>query len=374
MRKLLIMASMFWPQRKSGGPPVSIFNLVKQIYKDFDLYIISRNHELKETEKLPGIEDGWNTFYFGKVYYFGAGENTIKNIYSVIESVNPDVIYQNSFFSYDDVFPVLWYKRRHKYVKVIIAPRGEFYPNRFRVGLVKKTVYSRFLRYSGALKDVYFQGTGEEECEQVVSILRIPKNYTYNIQNLSLVSGGCMDIEKKPHSLRICYIARIHPTKNTLKGIQLLNGVSGNVVFDIYGSIENGEYWADCEKAIAQLPDNVQVNYLGVIDHEAVGEMIAQYHAYYMPTTGENFGHSIVEAMLLGRIVLISDQTPWTSVNNAGGYAIPLRDDLAYRKALQELCDMDAAEYRRRCLNIQNYITSELDIPGTVKEYIRVFS
>lgn len=374
MKKLLIMASMFWPQKKSGGPPISIFNLVKQIYQNFELYIISRNHELNETEKLPGIEDGWNTFYFGKIYYFGAGENTIKNIYSVIDSVAPDVIYQNSFFSYDDMFPVLWYKRRHKNVKVIIAPRGEFYPNRFHVGFAKKSVYSAILRSIGALNDIYFQGTGEDECEQISSILRVQESYIYNIQNLSLVSSGYKKITKQPGSVRLCYIARIHPTKNTLKGIKMLSTVQGDVTFDIYGSVENAKYWEECMKEVALLPNNIHVNYIGVIDHNKVGETIAQYHAYYMPTTGENFGHSIVEAMLVGRIILISDQTPWTEVRNKGGYAIPLNDETAYRVAIQDLCDMDDEEFEKRCFDVQQYIEAALNISETVKEYVKAFS
>ena len=41
-KRLLIMASLFYPQKKGGGPPISIKNLVDSIYDKFEIYIISK--------------------------------------------------------------------------------------------------------------------------------------------------------------------------------------------------------------------------------------------------------------------------------------------------------------------------------------------
>ena len=62
MKKLLIMASLFWPQKKSGGPPISLYNLVNGIKDQFEIYVVSKNHEIGEVDPLPGIESGWNRF------------------------------------------------------------------------------------------------------------------------------------------------------------------------------------------------------------------------------------------------------------------------------------------------------------------------
>lgn len=60
MKKLLIMASLFWPQKRRG-PPVSIMNLVLSIKDDFDIYIISKNHELNDDKPLEEYRrDGIN--------------------------------------------------------------------------------------------------------------------------------------------------------------------------------------------------------------------------------------------------------------------------------------------------------------------------
>ncbi len=374
MKKLLIMASLFWPQKNSGGPPISIMNLVQSIKDQFDIYIISKNHEINDDKPLEGIVFGWNQFEFGKAYYTKKDEHTFKNITRLIEDVEPDVIYQNSFFSIDDLLPVLVYKKKHKNVKVIVAPRGEFYPERLQVGKLKKTVYGKLFRYSGLLKDVYFQGTGQEECMQEKVFLGISDNYLMNIQNISLpVKGLHGSIEKKPNELKLVYIARIHPTKNTLKAIEWLGGLSGNIQYDIYGSIENEIYWKQCQDAISRLPQNITVRYKGVIDHEQVASTIAGYHAYYMPTTGENFGHSIVEAMLMGKPVVISDQTPWTDVNGNGGFAISLNDETAFITALDKLTEMNIDKYSVLSEQIENYIKGKLDVDNIIHQYIAAF-
>lgn len=372
MKKLLIMASLFWPQKNGGGPPVSIMNVVKALKDDFDIYIISKNHELNDDKPLEGILPGWNQFDFGKAYYVPKGEHTFKKITSLIEEVSPDVIYQNSFFSADDVLPVLAYKKKHKNVKIVIAPRGEVRPIRINF---KKIVYTKILRYTGLLKDVYFQGLAEEECEQEEKFLKIPADRILNIPNLSIVSDkGGKVLKKTSGSIKFVYIARVHPVKNTLKAIEWLGQTHGDVQYDIYGSIEDVTYWKQCEEAIAKLPNNVTVNYKGVIDHSLVAETITKYHAFLMPTTGEGFGHSIVETMLMGRPVVISDQTPWTDVNGRGGYAIPLDNEEDFINAMNELIATDEGEYQRMCCEIEQYIKEKLNIEQIRKRYIEAFS
>ena len=374
MKKLLIMASLFWPQKNSGGPPISIMNLVQSVKDRLDIYVISKNHEINDDQPLEGIAPGWNQFDFGKALYTAKGEHTFGNITRLLEEVEPDVIYQNSFFSLDDLLPVLVYKKKHKNVKIIVAPRGEFYPERLQVGKPKKTVYGKFFRYSGLLKDVYFQGTGTEECMQEKAFLGIPDDHLLNIQNISLLDKGFhSEVEKKPNELKLVYIARIHPTKNLLKAIEWLGSLSGNIQYDIYGSVENELYWKQCQEAIAGLPQNITVRYMGVLNHDQISSTIAQYHVYYMPTTGENFGHSIVEAMLMGKPVVISDQTPWTDVNGNGGFAISLSDEKGFTAALNELAEMDAEEYSALTGQIKRYIVGRLKVDEIIHQYIKAF-
>ena len=373
MRRVLIMASLFWPQKYSGGPTVSLFNLVNVLKDNFDIYVISKNHELNQKNKLPGIGKGWNKFDFGKAYYTDFGKHSYKEISKLIEEVKPDTIYQNSFFSADDLIPVLDYKKKNPNVKIIVVPRGEFYPERLKVGWLKKKLYITIFKITGMLNKIYFQGTGVEECLQIEKILGVPQENIYDIQNLSIIKKENIKIRKNKGELRLVYIARIHPTKNLLKAIEYLHKVKGNVIYDIFGSIEDKEYWKQCENRINELPDNIKVKYKGPLNHELVSQTLLKYHAYYMPTTGENFGHSIVEAMLVGRIVVISDQTPWTEVNKYGGYAIPFIDSIKYIKILNDLCYMSQEVFDKNCKEVNRFINDRLNIRETIEKYINLF-
>lgn len=374
MKKLMVMASLFYPQKNGGGPPVSIMNVVQAIKNDFDIYIISKNHEVGSTEKLPGIEQGWKEYDFGRVFYFDHGQHTVPNIYKLICEIHPDVIYQNSFFSYDDVLPVLLYKRKYRNAGVVIAPRGEVCEKRFAAGKLKKSLYIWVLKGAGLLRNVKYQATGDEEFRDIQRFIGTPEGDIYNINNFSHVNeDNVTSIEKRPGELKLCFIARIQNTKNLLYGIERLKKFHGNVKYDIYGPIENQEYYNKCFSV--KLPSNVKVTYCGAVDHDDVGKVISRYHAFYMPTIGENYGHSIVEAMMYARPVIISDMTPWTSINEAGGgYAIALDHPESFEKSLDELCRMDDTAYQKMCRAAKTYINRQLNLEKIIHQYIACFN
>lgn len=374
MRKLLIMASLFPPQKNGGGPTVSIMNVVQAIKGKFDISVISHHHEVGSSEPLPDVAAGWNTFDFGRVWYSPYGEHTVGDNLKRIEEVQPDVIYQNSFFSYDDVLAVLKYKKSHPEVSVVIAPRGEICENRFNSGKLKKTLYVKALKWAGYLKDVYWQATGADELRDMVKYLSVPENRIYNINNFSYASeADIVPIDKKPGELRLCYIARIQDTKNLLYGVERLQHVKGRIVYDVYGPIENREYYDRC--FAVKLPENVRLNYGGSVDHDDVGKTVSKYHAYYMPTIGENYGHSIVEAFIHKRPALISDKTPWNGINEAGGgYALPLNEPERFEAALDELCEMDNTAFAAMCDNAKTYIDEQLHVEEIIEQYITCFN
>jgi glycosyltransferase involved in cell wall biosynthesis len=74
--------------------------------------------------------------------------------------------------------------------------------------------------------------------------------------------------------------------------------------------------------------------------------VLAQHHLFFLPTHGENFGFVIVEALLAGCPVLISDQTPWRDLQTKGiGWEFPLLERQRFREALQACIDMDQAAF-----------------------------
>jgi len=374
-KKLLIMASLFWPQKNGGGPPISIMNVVKAIKDDFSISIISKNYEVTDNRPLEGVTNGWNKFDFGRVYYTPYGGHGVKTILEIMEEVSPDVIYENSFFSHDDMLPVALYKKKHKDVKVIVAPRGEFYSERVKKGYVKKVVYKTGLKALGLLKDFYWQATGEQELDYIRNFVGVNRERIFNVNNITIADREYSYIEKEKGKLTLSFIARIHPMKNILFALEILEKVKAEIVYDIYGSIEDAEYWEKCKAKIEQLPKNVKVNYCGSVEHSEVSGVLNEHHVYFMPTIGENYGHSIVESFMSARPVIISDKTPWQDLEKYGaGYDVSLDDIKSFVDAVERLAETDNDEFKRISDNALKYIKMKLNNKEVIEGYKGMFS
>ena len=145
--------------------------------------------------------------------------------------------------------------------------------------------------------------------------------------------------------------------------LNYLQNVKGKVMFDIYGSLEDEQYWSECRKKIAELPENIKVEYKGSISHDEVHDTFKRYDAFLFPTLSENFGHVIAEALMVGCPVIISDQTPWTDVNNIeGGWSIALENPKEFVEAIQIIVNASSQEEQKFKNNILKYVYEKLDL------------
>ncbi|AOL94044.1 Glycosyl transferases group 1 [Porphyrobacter sp. LM 6] len=107
--------------------------------------------------------------------------------------------------------------------------------------------------------------------------------------------------------------------------------------FTIYGPHEDEDYWALCSAAIARLPANISVSIRGELPQERVAEVLRSFDLFFLPTLGENFGHSIAEALGAGLRVLISDRTMWRNLEREGvGHDLPLDAPEAFIQAIED--------------------------------------
>ena len=97
-------------------------------------------------------------------------------------------------------------------------------------------------------------------------------------------------------------------------------------------------------------PANVSVEYCGEIAGKRVIDVIEKYHLYVLPTLGENFGHSILEAMMSSTPLLISDKTPWRNLAEKGaGWDLPISDGDGFSQAIDKVASMDAHQLAQLC-------------------------
>lgn len=371
--KILIVMEGFFPGKKYGGPPVSVDNFCS-LMKEFDCYIVTLNHDMGETKPYDSIQQGWNNRINSKVRYLSDTEYNIVTFENIIKEIQPDFLYLQGLFQ-SCILPCLKLSKKYG-LKVILAPRGELCKGAFRHKLYKKVPYVMFLRVFGLLSNVSFQSTSDEETKAIRNILGASRDRIYHLANIPSIPNTEYDyLKKEVGSARIVFLSRIMWKKNLLFAIKSLEKVIGKVQFDIYGMIEQEKYWEKCKDAISELPKNIKVNYCGLLDHDDVHKSLSQYDAFLFPTLSENFGHVIAESLIVGCPVIISNQTPFTDVNEKGaGWAISLDNIENFTDAVQTIVDCDNDKRDLYYLHSKKYIASKLDIITLKNVYYKVLT
>jgi glycosyltransferase involved in cell wall biosynthesis len=351
--KVLALTAYYLPGFKAGGPVRSVANLVDRLGEEIDFRIITADRDLDAPGPYSGISVGsWQSVGKAQVLYVPPTKLTAARILQHIREYRPDLLYLNSFFNPRVCAGPLLLRASGLLPRmpVLIAPRGEFRPGALDIHNWKKRLYLAGLRSAGCLRDIWWHATSDIErgdIERVVgpsARILVAPNLSDRWNEIPMRRSR----EKQPGKLRLVFLSRISPKKNLLGAIDLLHGLPGKVQFDIWGPIEDVNYWQRCQRQLAQLPANVLATYCGAVEHTAVRSTLAAYDALLFPTLGENFGHVIVEAFTAGCPVVISDRTPWRNlVAKEAGWDLPLEAPAAFQAALVDLHRMNETAHCR---------------------------
>ncbi|MBK9677725.1 MAG: glycosyltransferase [Saprospiraceae bacterium] len=130
--------------------------------------------------------------------------------------------------------------------------------------------------------------------------------------------------------------------------------------------------YANC--LVESLPANIAVTFLGGLPHDVINDILAKHHLFILPTLGENYGHAIIEALSVGRPVLISDQTPWKNLHEYhAGWELPLSDKQAWIKAIEEAASWDQGEFDKHCQGALEYARAHTKVEELVEKYREMF-
>lgn len=352
---ILILMSFYLPGYKGGGPIRTIASMVDILGDGFDFRIVALDRDLGSDEPYPGIRIGeWQQVGKAQVMYVAPGALTFTFLRHLINSTLHDVLYLNSCFSTrDTIMPLLL--RRFGLIHcpvTIVAPRGEFSKGALIMKYYKKNIYLWAAKLLGLYRNITWQASSLHEKEDILTIfdqtrLNAEVSSIAIAPNLSQPGKSAEGFErgsKNPGSLNAVFVSRLSPMKNLAGALSMLGGLKGEVVFDIYGPLEDMVYWEKCQNIIKKLPASVRVQYRGMISHDKVAEVFQSYDLFLFPTLGENFGHVIIEALVAGCPILISDQTPWRDLEAAGvGWDIPLDQPEKFTTILQQCVEMDNA-------------------------------
>jgi len=378
-KKILVMIDWFVPGYKAGGPIRSCVNLVLALKNEFAIYVLTTDTDHGESAPYQDIPSNeWITGTLDPaihVFYAKKKTLTVKQLKEQIDLIAADFIYLNHLFSpYFVVYP-LWLKYNNKIAgKIILSPRGALYDSALSVKPYKKRPFLFLFKRMKMDKQIRFHATNERERTAIEQYF--PGSNILVADNLPDQNQPAFtSVGKIAGSIKCVFIARIVPIKNLLFFLNVLEQVNTTVQFTIAGPVEDENYWNECKKKIAQLPATVKVDYIGAKKHEALTAIIQQHHLYVLPTIGENFGHAIFEALSAGRIVLISDQTPWLNLaEHNAGWDVSLNDRDGFVSVVEKVAAWGQEEFDKKSLAAWKYAGNIIKATGIKEKYLELFS
>ena len=319
----------------------------------FAVSVITSDRDLGGRQSYASITTNtWQPFDRGiRVRYCTPSISRIRQVHAILNESTDSAVYLNSMFSPSFTLLPLWLlSKNQSRNRVILTPRGMLKPSALKLKSWKKIPFLRLMQRWKFLRQLSFHATDVSEREDILRVfgkesrISIVPNCTPRPQTRT------KPILKKPGTLKVISVARIHPIKNTLFLIDALARARQRVVLDLYGPIEDIAYWKLCKKRICTLPNNVQVTYCGELPSCEVRSRIERYHLFSLATHGENFGHAIYEALSTGTPVLISDQTPWRDLaKKRAGWDLPLKDTHFFTQRINQVAQYSQFEYDEWC-------------------------
>lgn len=313
-KKVLVLNGQYAPGYKGGGPIQSCINMVENLSDYFEFQVLCADRDYKEEKPYSMVKiDEWNNVGNAKVFYASPEMQTLKGFREIINKSDADIVYLNGFFSpIFTIRPLLL--RRFGLLnkkKFILTPRGDF-TGGCENKKIKKYGYIYASKLIGLYSHLLWHATSDIEEKDIKKMFSTAETFT--VPNLpAAFTKKESQNEKTSGELKLVFVSRIFPKKNLKFALEILKQIDeGKIVFDIYGPMEDVEYWNECESIIAQMPQNVKVNYCGEVPHNEIPHIFEKYHAFFFPTLGENYGHVIVEAMMNNCICILSKGvTPW---------------------------------------------------------------
>lgn len=338
-KKIIFFSDWFEPGYAAGGPIRSVVNMVNQLGKFHDIFVVTRITDFNSKVPYPNIpENEWIQKSWGQVKYVQDQFFKRQQVALIFEEIEPDFVHLNSLFSPKFTLTPMSVAKS-KGVRVVLAPRGMLGESSLKIKRLKKKLFLTFSKLKKSYAHVIWHASTEIEAADIKAVFgqKIKVKTAINLVHFDLPKVHDV-LSKRDEVIRGVYISRISKIKNLKFALIQLKSLSKELKFqfDIYGPIEDSIYWNECQEIIKDL--NVKVSYKGELKHTLVRTTFEKYDFLFLPTEHENFGHVFVEAWSSGCMTLISDRTPWSDLKSKGiGAAVQLENESEFELALKEM-------------------------------------
>lgn len=371
--KILAFNCYYLPGYKGGGPIKTLKNLFDKTGEEITFKLVTSDRDHSDSAAYTSVKcNAWNNIGNVLVFYAQAGINGYLQIARHLIFNDHDIIYLNSFFSPRfSFFPLVIAKLLRQ--KVVLGPRGEFSERALEIKPKKKRIFISLFKLLGFHYSTVFQASSEYEAVDIRRVLGS------NVDIRVAADIGAQQFAE-PFRLRTSgplksvFISRISKIKNLDGALKILKMVHQPIVYEIYGPIEDKNYWFECQKLISDLPSHVQVKYKGPLSPDEVIKTLHNYDVFFLPTKGENYGHVIAEALCAGLPIVIADTTPWRGLQNLGiGWDLPLNKPEAFSVALDSLAVMQVDDHLRMRQNVLSWAKTKFTQRDVIEANIALF-
>ncbi len=350
-KKILVFVDWYLPGYKAGGQIRSVAAMAGHLKEECDFYIVTGDRDLHADAPYTGVQlDTWIKLKDGShVYYISHEKRTKQHLKKIMFEAQADILYLNSMFSYFYTYlPLTIRKKFLPRRKVILAPRGMLGKGALKLKSLKKKSYLFTTKMMGLYRGITFHASSTSEEKEIHQQFGRSAKVHVAIDLVEPRQLNHVERIKNKGSLKMFFLSRISPKKNLLGTLKLLSTIpAGNAIeFDIYGPIEEEDYWNECTTVIQTMPSHVKVSYKGILENSTVIDTMSRYHLSILLTFNENYGHSIVESMAAGCPVLISDQTIWKNLEEKNaGWDIALKNENEIIDAINKACTWSQEEF-----------------------------
>lgn len=362
--KILVFVDWYLPGYRAGGPIRSVANMVRELSDEFEFLIVTSDTDFGASAPYAGVTPNqWSAGPHGEqVWYCSADQLSRQTIARLLRETGHDCVYLNSFFSLPFSIWPLWLLRNTQ-EKVVLAPRGMLGAGALKLKAAKKKVFLLATKLLRMHQRIAWHASTDLEAAEVKALFgNSARTFTaLNIPGRPQASDTTQKI-KEAGKLRLFFLSRISPKKNLLEAIQWLGQLQlqpgEQILYDVYGPVDDAPYWEQCQQAIAQLNNGVEVVHRGAIANDELATYLAEAHFMLLPTRHENYGHAMLESLSLGCPLIISDQTPWRNLHAEGvGWDIELAHQATYLDVLRQCINMPQSAFTKMSEQARTFAT-----------------
>lgn len=366
MKKILIFSGRYLPGHKDGGPLRTLVNITEMLGDEYNFYIVCLDRDHGDNVPYSNIyRDAWNNVGKAKVWYVKPGGFTNKLILKLSNGM--DKIYLCSF--YDDYGYKTLFLKRCKLINqpVYLASMGVFSSAALDQKALKKKMFIGACKLVGLFRDITWSVTSEIEADDLKKVIGDNAKYVVAEDLPRNSVPGRLEPHHSP--IRIVFLSRICAHKGLDVAIDAIEAAKCDCVFTIYGPIQEKEYWENCKKKMFGL----NWKYGGDVPSDDVQNRLSREDIFILPTRSENYGHVIFEAMSVGCIPVISDQTPWKDLDKERvGYEVPLNKD-NFVKAINNFNGLSLKEREDMSERAINYARKKVEESACETGYRKIF-